>query len=102
MITTEFADKLIERMQEHITSELSADELDTLSKILSSDVLLKAFGRVFAYCKLTQNQMTQLDMNAPGAMVEFCKAQGQILGIGQAVTELFNLVIEKEDEDDSA
>lgn len=99
MITTEFAEKLYIRMQEHAFSSLDEEETELLSKLLSSDVILKALGQAFAFCRNTESEMAKLNMADPGAVLEFTRAQGQIQGVNHIVTGLLGLITEKDEED---
>jgi hypothetical protein len=99
-ISREFAEKLFVKMQENSTAVLNADEIETLQKLLCNDIMLKAFGQAFGYCKQIQNEITQLDLSEPGASVQYTRGQGKIAGIAEAVTDLVNLIVEKEPEED--
>ena len=100
MISAGFAEKLYEKMQGYHEAELTTDEIETLSKILCSEVTLKAFGRAFGYCKIETMRITQLDMSDPGAAVQYSRGQGRIDAIGTVVLDLLNLIIEKDENED--
>ena len=96
----EFAEKLFIQMQEYATSTLDSDELETLGQILSSAIVLKAFGRVFARMAETSREIVALDMSEPANITKYARGQGEINGIGQMISELLELVIEKDEIED--
>jgi len=98
-ISQEFAEKLYDRMQEHINCSLDSEELDILAKHMSSDVMLKAFGLAFRFCKETLEEMGKLDMSESKSAVAFTHGQGQIQGVHTVVNSLLTLIIEKEEEE---
>lgn len=102
MIKAEFAEKLYIRILEHSVSQLTGEELETLSKLMSSDVMLKALGQGLGYCRVIEAEMAKLNMAEPGSVIEFTKGQGQIQGINKMVEGLLNLITEKEEGDDNS
>ncbi len=102
MISEKFGATLFEKMQESATSNLDSKELEILEKLLCNEVMIKALGQAFAFCKIEQHRITTLDMSAPGALVDYTRGQGRIDGIAVAIMDLINLIVEKDDEDDSA
>lgn len=98
MITEEFAEKLFIRIQEHSAGSLDSDEIEILSKLMSSDVMLKALGQALALSRLTENEMSKLDMGEAGKIIEFTRAQGQIQGIYKVIQGLLGLITEKEED----
>jgi len=100
MISTEFAEKLYARIEEHAGSDLTHEELETLATIMSSDVMLKALGKAIMYCRQAQAEMSLLNMAEPNAVIEFTRGQGQIQGISKMIAGLLDLVTEKDEEDD--
>ncbi|KKN09573.1 hypothetical protein LCGC14_1045350 [marine sediment metagenome] len=102
MISAGFAEKLYEKMQGYHDAELTTDEIETLSKIICSEVTLKAFGRAFSYCKLEAMRITQLDLSNASAVVEYSRGQGRIDAISTVVLDLLNLIIEKDENDDGS
>lgn len=99
MISREFAERISEKIQSYHDAELTTDEIETLSKIICSEIMLKALGRAFGYCRLVQNEITQLDLSVPGDSTKYTRGQGQMLGIATAVTDLINLITEEEEKD---
>ena len=102
MITAEFAEKLYIRINEHSASSFDASEIETLSKLVSSDVMLKAFGRAIAFAKDTEKEMAGINMSTPGASIDFTRAQGQIQGINSMIAGILGLITIKDDEDDES
>lgn len=100
MISEKFGETLFEKMQESATSILSSSELDILEKLLCNEVMIKALGQSFAYCKMEQHRITTLDMMQPGSVVEYTRGQGRIDGIAVATMDLIQLIVEKEDTDE--
>ncbi len=100
MISADFAEKLYTRMQEHSATVLDSEEIEILAKLISSDVMLKALGQAFAFCRNTEGEMSRIDMSQPGSVLDFAKAQGQIQGVNHIITGLLGLITEKDEEDD--
>ncbi len=101
MISSDFSEKLYARMQEHIEAELTLEELDTLSKIMCSDVMLKALGKALKFCRETQNEMGLLNMADANAVIEFTRGQGQIQGVAKMIAGLLDLITEKDEEEET-
>ncbi len=101
MITSEQAENIYNKMHEEILCGLDSKELDALSVVMTSSVVIKAFGRSLAYCQGVSNEMAELNMADPASVVEFSKGQGQIIGIKSMITGLLTLVTKKEESDDS-
>ena len=103
MISSEFKEKLFARMQEHATSDFDSEEIEMLCKFMSSDIMLKAFGRAFTYCNLARNEMVQLDMSQKESQHKYSQGQGRIVGVHEVITGLLDLITEKEEiEDDES
>lgn len=100
MITQERAEQLYMKMNEHTTATFDEKELDALTVVMSSDVVLKAFGRTLAYCQLVKNEVLSLDMSANGAQYQFAKGQGQIQGVSQLISGILQLITEPQPEED--
>ena len=103
MISSKQADSIYSKMHEAMLNELDHKELEALSVVMTSSVVIKAFGRSLAYCQGTVNEMADLDMKDPGSIIEFTRGQGQILGIKTMIQGLLSLVTkeEKDSEDDN-
>jgi len=97
MITPEFAEKLYIRMQEHSGAELDTGEIETLAKLMSSDVMLKAFGQALSFCRNTEIEMSRLNMGEPGSVIEFTRGQGQIQGVNKIIEGILGLITEKDE-----
>lgn len=101
MITSDRAENIYNLMHEEILCSLSSKELEALSVVMTSSVVIKAFGRSLAYCQGVSNEMAELDMKDPGNVIEFTKGQGQISGIKTMITGLLTLITKEEEDDDS-
>jgi hypothetical protein len=99
LISEEFAGKLFERVQENATAELDSNELDILRNLLCNEVMLKALGRGIAMCRVTQQEITMLDLSEPGTTVQYTRGQGAIEGIGNFILDLLSLIVEKDEEE---
>ncbi len=100
MITEEFAERLFARMQEHQGSVMTGEELDTFTKLMSSDVMLKAFGMAFGLCRSTESEMASLNMAAPESIFQFTHGQGQIAGVNKVANGFLGMITEKPEEPD--
>jgi len=96
----EFAEKLFVKMQEYSTSTLDTNELETLAQVLSSEIVIKAFGQQFMYCSIRQNEITALDMSEPANITVYTRGQGEINGIGQMIMRMLDLVIVEDEIED--
>jgi hypothetical protein len=102
MISTEFAEKLFIKVQENAVAELDSNDLEILRNLLCNEVMLKALGSGIAMCRLTQQEITQLNLSEPGQTVIYTRGQGAIDGIGNFIMSLINLIVEKEEEENDS
>ncbi len=100
MITKDRAEYLYTKMHEHVGATFDDKELDALVVVMSSDVVLKAFGRSLAFCQLVKNEVMGLDMGANGAQFQFARGQGQIQGVNALISGLLQLITEVEEEEE--
>lgn len=100
MIDSERADRLFDKMQNSTHENFTSKDLETLSVVMTSAPVIKAFGRAFFMCEVTQKTMAALDMKDPGSVIEFCKGQGRIEGVRQLVGGLLQLITKDEEEEE--
>jgi len=99
MINAERAEVLYSKMHEHLFAEFNTKELDALEAVMSSEVVLKAFGRSLAYCQGVVNEMAQLDMSVAQNPYKFTLGQGQVAGIKQLISGMLELITEQDEDD---
>jgi len=100
MITEEQADRIYAKMQENMSSAFTEKDLDALTVVMTSEVVIKAFGRSLAYCQLIRNEMSQINMAEPTAPVLFTRHQGRIEGANEMISGLLRLITMSEESDE--
>lgn len=101
MIDSDRADRLYVKMHESMYESFDSKELETLTVVMTSGPVIKAFGRAFYMCRALESEMATLDMSQKESQHQFSKCQGQIEGIKSLITGLLALVTEEEEEDNS-
>ncbi len=100
MISKNRAEQLYVEMHKHMTSNITTEDLDALTVVLTSEVVLKAFGRSLLWCQGISNEILALNMADVSAPVEFSRGQGQIEGVNTLIHGILNLITEEEEEEE--
>jgi len=80
---------------------MNEKEKEVLSKILTSEVMSKAFVHLTSFMHGVPGALMGLDIHDPSAQVQFSRAQGYMTGMRAAIEKLFELVISESEEEET-